>query len=333
MARSPAASIILPLRNGGPTSIDTIKAVLGQQLEGGFEVIVIDSESSDGSPEGIQRIFADPQSNPFGIALHLVRIAVRDFGHGKTRNYGARLAVGEVVVFLSQDATPTSATWLSTLLMPFRDPAVVGAYCRQIPRSQASLPEQFILRKTYPVRSALRTASSVARRDAGYILFSNAASAVRKSVLVEHPFDEHLMMCEDAEWAVRMLSAGASIAYVADAIVEHSHGYSLRSIFSRNFDYAVSLRGLPGSMGVSSYLRYLREELSFVTAHGGRREWPGLAGFEAARCMGYVLGAHADRLPARLSTKLTAYPQWFRSRRFNAVLPSGSARASGDLDG
>jgi len=197
------------------------------------------------------------------------------------------------------------------LLQPFGDPVVVGTFCRQIPRADASLPEQFILRKTYPCRSALRTAASVARRDAGYILFSNAASAVRRSVLEEHPFDEHLMMCEDAEWAVRMLSAGASIAYVAEASVAHSHGYSLRSIFSRNFDYAVSLRGLPGSMGAASYLRYLREELAFVKHRAGVQVLPGLAAFEAARCAGYVLGAQASRLPLRLCRGLTGYPAWF----------------------
>ena len=319
MAHSPVASIVLPLRNGGPTCLETMQAVLRQQLAGGFEVIVIDSESSDGSPEAIQRLFADPESNPSGIALRLVRIAVRDFGHGKTRNQGARLAAGEIIVFLSQDATPTSATWLSALLRSFGDPSVVGAFCRQIPRADAALPEQFILRKTYPVRSALRTAASVARRDAGYILFSNAASAVRRAVLEEQPFDEHLMMCEDAEWAVRLLSAGAAIAYVADASVAHSHGYSLRSIFSRNFDYAVSLRGLPGSMGASSYLRYLREELAFVTAQAGAHVLPGLAAFEAARCAGYVLGAQAGRLPFWLCRELTGYPTWFRH-------PSGRIR-------
>ncbi len=122
----------------------------------------------------------------------------------------------------------------------------------------------------------------------------------RKNVpcLEEQPFDEDLMMCEDAEWAVRVLSAGATIAYVAEARVAHSHGYSLRSIFSRNFDYAVSLRDLPGSMGMSSYLRYLREELAFVRARAGvPLPCRGLPLLRRRAAPEYVLGARADRLP------------------------------------
>jgi rhamnosyltransferase len=294
--------------------------VLGQKLEGGFEVIVIDSESSDGSPQAIERLFADSRSNPAGITLRLERIAVRDFGHGKTRNYGACLATGDIVVFLSQDATPIGTQWLGALIQPLADPTVVGAFCRQIPREEAALPERFILHKTYPSRSSMRTSASVAKRDAGYILFSNAASAVKRVVLKEQPFHEDLMMCEDAEWAVRMLSAGATIAYVAEACVAHSHGYSLRSIFSRNFDYAVSLRDLPSTMSGSSYLRYLREELAFVRGQAGALALPGLAAFEAARCAGYVLGARADRLPLWLCREMTGYPTWFRH-------PSGMAGA------
>jgi rhamnosyltransferase len=225
------------------------------------------------------------------VHLTLERIAVRAFGHGKTRNLGCRMAAGEYVVFLSQDATPIGTDWLATMLKPFADPAVAGAFCRQIPRDTAGLPERFILHKTYPPRSSVRTRSSVARRDAGYILFSNAASAVRRTVLLAHPFDERLMMCEDAEWAFRMLSLGASIAYVAEAGVSHSHDYTLRSVFSRNFDYAISLHGLPGSMGPRSYLRYLREELAYVLGRGGAGQLRWLGAFEAARSAGYLLGS------------------------------------------
>ena len=119
------------------------------------------------------------------------------------------------------------------------------------------------------------------------------------------------MMCEDAEWAVRVLSAGATIAYVAEARVAHSHCYTLRSVMSRNFDYAVSLDGLPGSMGARSYLRYLREELAFVLAHGGATRLPEMAGFEAARAAGYLLGTRSRSLPAWCCRRISGYPHWF----------------------
>jgi rhamnosyltransferase len=178
-------------------------------------------------------------------------------------------------------------------------------------RPGASLPERFILETAYPARASLRSRASLKRRDAGYILFSNAASAIRRDALLDEPFDERRMMCEDAEWAVRTLGAGGTIAYVADAEVAHSHHYTLRAIMARNFDFAVTLAGLPGSMGPRSYLQYLRRELAFVLRAGGPAALPWTLAFEAMRCVGYMLGTQHRRLPARLCRRLSGYPLWF----------------------
>jgi rhamnosyltransferase len=303
--------VIIPTRNGGGTFEETLRSVLSQRLEDRFEVIVIDSASTDGTPEAAERILADPVANVHGVHGGVVRIRLQDFGHGRTRNLGCSMAKGEFVAFLSQDATPIGMDWLGRLLQSFGDAAVSGTFCRQVPRAGARLPERFLLAQTYPATSSTRTQDSVALRDAGYILFSNAASAVRRTALLGHPFDEQRIMCEDAEWAVRMLAAGGTIAYVAETSVTHSHGYTLRSIFARNFDYAISLKGLPGSMGPRSYVRYLRQEIAFARVNGDGREIAGTALFEIARCIGYALGMHAQRLPRWLCRRLSGYSAWF----------------------
>jgi rhamnosyltransferase len=306
-------SIVIPTRNGGAVFEQTLRAVLAQRIEGSCEVLVIDSASSDGTAEAAERLLADPQANAQRMPGRVERIPVREFGHGRTRNLGARLARGALVVFLSQDATPEGTAWLARLLRPFADPQVAGAFCRQVARPGANLPERFILETAYPACASLRTRASLKRRDAGYILFSNAASAIRRALLLEEPFDEGRMMCEDAEWAVRVLGAGRTIAYMAEAQVAHAHHYTLGAILARNFDFAVSLAGLPGSLGPRSYLRYLRRELAYVLREGGPAALPWALAFEAARCAGYLLGARHEHLPAWLCRRISGDPYWFGS--------------------
>ena len=47
---------------------------------------------------------------------------------------------GDLLVYLTQDAIPTSDDWLSKLALNFRDPRVGAAYCRNVPRPDCRLP-------------------------------------------------------------------------------------------------------------------------------------------------------------------------------------------------
>src|SRR5262245_58220280 len=89
-------SVVLLTKNGGALLGDCLDAVASQRLGQPYEVIAIDSGSSDGSAE---LLAADSR-------VRLVRIPAADFQHGRTRNLAMRTAVGELVVFLTQDAVP-----------------------------------------------------------------------------------------------------------------------------------------------------------------------------------------------------------------------------------
>jgi rhamnosyltransferase len=296
----PRISIIIPTRNGGAVFGETLRAVLSLESDHCFEVIVVDTESTDGTAGRVRAYGADPQINKRRVPLLLVGITRAMFGHGCTRNRGAELAQGQIVVFLSQDATPMGADWLDRFLAPLAEPDVVAAFCRQIARPGVSLTERFILETAYPARSSRRTCTSLRKFGAGYILFSNAASAIKRAELLQHPFNETLLMCEDQDWAIGALQRGHSIAYVAEAAVAHSHHYSLRGILARNFDFAVSHSKLPVHVAATGYLKYLRAELTFVRQHGGLADLLDATAFEAVRSIGYLLGQHYEKLPSSL---------------------------------
>jgi len=72
------------------------------------------------------------------------------------------------------------------------------------------------------------------------VFSSDSFAAYRASALTAvGSFPEDCYFAEDQVVAARLLLAGWKLAYVADAQVIHSHGYSLVEDFKRNFDVGV----------------------------------------------------------------------------------------------
>src|SRR5512135_2968500 len=114
----PDVSVVIPIYNGERYLAEVLGAVFSQETGFSFEVVVIDSGSTDRSLD---------VAGGFPVRLH--RIPNEEFGHGRTRNLGARLAAGRYVVFMSQDATPAHPRWLENLVASVaKDAGVAGAY-------------------------------------------------------------------------------------------------------------------------------------------------------------------------------------------------------------
>ena len=101
-------SIVIPVKNGDYWLEHTLTALLNQELDKPFEVIVIDSGSTDSSLDIIRK-------HP----VHLIQIQPETFNHGTTRNIGVQAAKGEYVVMTVQDARPVDNQWLKHLLAGF----------------------------------------------------------------------------------------------------------------------------------------------------------------------------------------------------------------------
>src|ERR1700676_464525 len=72
------------------------------------ETLFIDSSSTDGTAE----IVAARKHR-----VHIIRRS--DFGHGRTRNLGARLVDADILVYLTQDAIPQDESLVPALTRPF----------------------------------------------------------------------------------------------------------------------------------------------------------------------------------------------------------------------
>lgn len=283
-------SIIILVKNG--------ESYLRQLLEGLYcqrgieraEVVIIDSGSADAS----LRIAADFHS------VRLVEIPGAEFGHGKTRNFGARLARGEYLVFLPQDAVPMGEDWLENLLRPFETPGVAGAFARQVARADASPMEKFFLTRTYHEHPEVKSLRSGDEVSLARCFFSTVSGAMRASIWARHGFREDIIMSEDQAWASEVMRAGHAIAYAPSAKVLHSHSYGIADIFRRNFDSGYSVwqifRGVTG-IKMTAEVWNLAQELVFVARRGKLADVLRLFPYEMARYAGFWLGLRADRLP------------------------------------
>src|SRR3954465_3319483 len=102
---SPAVSIVMRSFNEGWALRGTLEA-LRQQAFRDWELIVIDSGSTDGSVDLIRQ--AAPR--------HFVAIQPHEDHPPRVMNLGMRLARANQVVFLNADATPCGAHWLAPLV-------------------------------------------------------------------------------------------------------------------------------------------------------------------------------------------------------------------------
>ena len=297
----PDVSVVILTKDAGDRFAAVLGALFACRSIDRAEVLVVDSGSTDATLE---------IARSFPVSTHT--IPPERFGHGRTRNLGASLARGRVLVFLVQDAEPADEAFLERLLAPLAgDPALAATYARQVPRPDASPIEAEFLRHTYPSRPSVRRLEEDAERPTiGAVFFSNVASAIRRDTWERFPFDEDLIMSEDQEWARRVLHAGHRIVYCSDAVVVHSHHYPLSKVLRRNFDSGHSLVGIvhDRAPGMIAYeLRFLGAATAGLVRRGKPLWIPRLLVHEAVRAAGFFLGRHAHRLPARWRRALSLH--------------------------
>ena len=191
-----------------------------QRQRGAFhvDIVVVDSGSTDATLE-IAR----------SHGVRIADVSPEDFDYSKALNVGIEQLRGDFVVSISAHAIPVDEYWLERMTAPFEDPQVAGVSSRQVPWPNAPWQELQRLRTQFGTTRRVYSAA-----DADEIVFSNAASAIRRSVWSDQPFT--LPAVEDLDWARRVIAAGWSIVYEPEAAVYHSHHETPRARARRLID-------------------------------------------------------------------------------------------------
>jgi len=298
-------SVVIPVKNGGDDLRRCLDGIAAQELDEELEVVVVDSGSTDGSVE---------LARARGAVVH--GIPAHEFSHGASRNRGARLAKGELLVFVSQDAYALDERWLERLSAPLRDePSVAGVYGRQLPHAGARPPERYFLDFLYGAQPRRQRVAGPHELTMDTTLFSNVNAAMPRVMWERFPFVEDIVMSEDQDWSRRVLLAGFTVVYEPAAVVRHSHNYTLGEAFRRFFDSGASadrayLAGERESVRAlrAAAIRYARGELAWMWGTGQRRWIPYAMVYETVKMVGLLLGANHKRLPLAAKRRLSALP-------------------------
>lgn len=221
-------SLIIPTLNAAeymPGLID----ILGRQNRKSDEIIVIDSESEDATVRMAEQ-----------AGFRTLKVKRSEFDHGGTRNYAVAMSKGDIVMFLSQDALPSDEHYVENMLRGFENEDVVMISARQLPRKDAK-PDEVLVRKfNYPAESFVRSEADIPKLGIKAYFFSDVCSAYRRDFFEDiGGFESPLLTNEDMLMAARALKAGYKIGYCATAQVYHSHNYTFKQQYKRNFDVAV----------------------------------------------------------------------------------------------
>lgn len=310
------ASVVIPTKNPGVIFQNVLAAVLGQSTEFDFEVLVVDSGSTDGTLEFIRKT-EDHR-------LHLHCIDPASFGHGRTRNLGVSLTSGEYIAVLTHDATPINNEWLSNLVrVAESDSSIAGVFGRHVAYEDADvytkqeLVAHFEGLRSFPL--IWMNDPEKYKSDQGYRqllhFFSDNNALLRRSVWERINYPD-VDFAEDQQWAKLIIEAGYKKAYAHEAIVSHSHQYSLTERMKRSFDESYAFKRYFGYVLCPNFFTFLRSwlGLSFMDIKRAisngywRSDFLYVARRPAdnfMKVLGHYLGGIGTGLPACLRSRLS----------------------------
>lgn len=192
-------------------------------------VLVVNSSSHDGTVELAKELGAET-----------LVIPRRQFNHGLTREAARRFLKTDIVVMATPDAYASDNRLLENLVEPILAKKASISYARQIPHDGADFFEAFPRQFNYPDQSELRSIKEIDRYGVYTFFCSNTCAAYLNSALDEVGGFDPVLFGEDTIAVAKLLKRGHTIAYAADAIVKHSHRYSLKHEFKRHFDIGLA---------------------------------------------------------------------------------------------
>jgi glycosyltransferase involved in cell wall biosynthesis len=224
-------SIIIPTCNGGQIFSECLAAIKRQDYAGPLQLIVVDSGSTDKTVQLAEKAGAQVQ-----------KVDPKQFHHARTRNEAVSLANHEKIIFMVQDAVPSSDEWLKALVQTLDQYPVAAAYTAQIPHDEATPFARFEIesineaRGHEPVIQALESLESYGEmpyhRAYRTIGLDDVCAIYRRDRLLKAPFPE-VDFAEDMAWAQKNLLMGYKILYNPRIKVKHSHNRPPQYAFRR----------------------------------------------------------------------------------------------------
>jgi O-antigen biosynthesis protein len=325
-SREPRVSVVIPVKDGERFLEELLDALARERPD---EVLVIDSGSRDRSREIATAAGAE-----------LLRIDPADFGHGRTRNLGAQRTGGELICFLTQDATPVPG-WLAAYRAAFALEEHVGAaYGPHLPRADTSPMIARELTEFFATFETGGPGAPVVQHHGDPSFLSNVNACYARACWEQLRFRE-LSYSEDQAFGLDMLAAGWGKVYHPGAAVLHAHDYGPLEFMQRYFDEYRGLRSSLGHVEPISLRGTLAEVRGLV---GGDVHWMLERDYSArerarwttrslahhsGRKVFSALGSRSERLPRALRARLSYEGSDYAPQPMNGLAQDAAAASPG----
>lgn len=216
-------TIIIRTKNEEKSLANVLDSVMSQSFDKIFDIIIIDSGSTDKTIEIANK-----------YDLNIYTIPSEEFNFGTTISLGIELSNSDYCIFLSGHSVPANKIWLKKLTQNLTD-KVVASYSKQTYKDDAFFIEKRALDSTFSNNGKIQKWNENYKSYSDYkkdISFSNASSCIKKEIALKFPFSD-LVASEDREWALRILKEGYEISYENESIVYHYHNEPIDKYYKR----------------------------------------------------------------------------------------------------
>jgi len=228
-------SICIVNWNGAQFIIDCIQSIISADIKYHYEIIVVDNDSEDNSPDTIERVFPE---------VKLIRLKYNP-GFSRANNIGIEVSLGAYVLILNPDTIVEKGS-LEAMIdymecneeVGICGPCLIHPETDRIELSYRAFPHLFpLLWNLLYIDRILPRSSFFSHYLMTYMdircptpvdWVTGACMLVRASAIkVSGPFDDNFFMyCEDIEWCLRLRKDDYKTVYLPGVKVFHFRGQS-----------------------------------------------------------------------------------------------------------
>lgn len=270
---TPEATIVIPAHNAAGTLRAQLAAVLHQEIDVPYEVVVVDNGSTD-ETAAIVASQTDPRVRLVAATDHS--------GPSYARNTGVAAAASDVIACCDADDV-VSAHWLAGLRTALQTADFVGGPI-DVER----------LNPSWLADGRGRWGARGPSEFAGIEFAHGCNLAIRKDVFESvGGFDESLRAGEEVDLALRLAARDIRLQFVPDAVVDYRYRPDLRSTWKQSFAHgyvapvlearARALLGVEVSHRSASRVWWLVTRSYKLATRAGRIRWTWIAANECGR--------------------------------------------------
>jgi len=214
------ASIIVPVYNQKNLIEKCLNSLLGQTMNG-YEIIVIDDGSTDGTKD-ILKVFSSNEQ---------IKVFYNDHNLGPSyaRNRGIQECKGEFIALIDSDCV-AQTEWLAEIIRPFHQNPSIMITAGKVSGEKPSTYWQLV-----------NKGENFIRTGPGFVQEAWSCNmALRRDFALRHPFDERIKsraICEDLDLCFFCVEEKNKIFYTNLAQVIHCHRATLQSTLKQQFNW------------------------------------------------------------------------------------------------